>query len=122
MKALLLILIAITFSFNSFGQKGQASPPNYQLVTPTTGQTVVMNDSDGDVVLLVDPAANLSSLTITILSNPFDGQKVTMMTTKSITTLTLQGSTIVGTITSAGANAFATWIWSQTKAKWYRIG
>lgn len=95
--------------------------PQNQYVTPTTGSTVTVN-SNGYVRLLIDPAGSLLALTVALPSSPTDGDKVEICSTQAITTLTISGGTVIGTLTTMAIGTFAHYIFNGTAAKWFRIG
>lgn len=100
--------------FNSFGSTV------YQYATPTTGTTVSINSTAR--TLIVDPAGTLLALTVNLPSSPADGKIITIGSSQAITTLTLGGGTIVGTLTSFSAGSFATYLYKLSNTTWYRIG
>jgi len=77
----------------------------YQYATPTTGSTVIANGKD----LIINPAGALLALTVTFPSSPDDGQLFNISFTQAITTLTLNGGTILGTLTSVAGISGAHW-------------
>jgi hypothetical protein len=75
-----------------------ASLTDYQTASPTTGQTVVMNDNSIDGVLWLTPAGAIATLTITVPTNANSrlGQTRRIATSQDInTTLTINGGTIL---------------------------
>lgn len=68
--------------------------PTEQSAVPTTGQTVVIAESSGDIDLWIVPATSLAALTVQ-LPVGFDGQNVNIGSSKAITILTITGSTNV---------------------------
>lgn len=90
-----------------------------QYAVPTTGQTVT---SDGSPMLLIDPAGTLVALTVTLPASPVDKQRWAMATSQAITTLTISGGTIVGTLTTMPLAGYADFIYNTTSAKWFRVG
>lgn len=96
-----------------------------QYAVPTTGQTVSVTQTGASTLnLVIDPAGTLATLTIALPTGSFDGQRFSLMTSQALTGVTMTTATgsIVGAITTAAANAFATYVWSTTATKWYRIG
>lgn len=96
------------------------APETVQYAVPTTGQTVVI--AGGTTALLVDPAGTLAGLTITLPSAPVNGQEVYIASSQIITALTVNGGTIVGTLTTLGAAGFALFVYSANASKWFRCG
>lgn len=95
--------------------------PAVQYTTPTTGSTVTVNSS-GHVRLLINPAGSLLALTITLPSGPSDGDRVDIGSTQAVTTLTMNGGTIVGPLSTMAIATFASYVYSATAASWFRIG
>lgn len=93
-----------------------------QRAVPTTGQTVTVNNADGDVFLIIEPAGLLANLTIATPSTPHDGQIISIMCTQIVTTLTLSVGTIIGGLATFAANGFMTLVYNAGQSKWYRIG
>lgn len=88
-----------------------------QYSVPTTGQTVVSN---GSGVLFLNPAGLLVSLTVTVPSAPVDGQSFEVASSQAITTLTMNGGTIKGALTTFVLNGWARWRYSSSAAAWFR--
>jgi hypothetical protein len=95
-----------------------------QIFTPTTGQSIAISDSDGDIYILIKPAGTLLALTITMPANPRDGQSITLCSTQIITGLTLtSSSTINGLITTlAAVNGYATYVYDLSNTMYFRAG
>ena len=91
-----------------------------QYNVPTTGQTVVIGS--GMSALVLNNAALLATLTVTLPASPFDGQRVTIATGNGVTALTVNGGTINGTVATLAVNGYARFIYSATAAAWFRIG
>ncbi len=79
---------------------------DFQTASPTTGQTVQMNDNNLDGTLYLTPAAGLAALTITFPSdaNSRIGQIRRFATNKSVAILTMAGATILNNVTALVAN------------------
>lgn len=95
--------------------------PIVQYATPTTGNTVSMN-TGGYLTLMLNPAGTLVALTVTLPSSPSDGDKVTLASTQAVTTLTMNGGTIIGPLTTMAIGTFASYMYSATASSWFRIG
>jgi len=96
-----------------------------QRAVPTTGQTVTVTQTNAPRInLVIDPAGTLVALTVAFPTGAFDGQVISFMTTQALTglTLTTVTGTLVGALTTAALNAFATYVWNATTSVWYRIG
>lgn len=91
-----------------------------QAAAPSTGSTVVVNQ--GTTALLLNPAGTLATLTITLPSSPKDGQMLTIATSQILTSLTVNGGTIVGTLTTLALGGYAYFVYGATAAKWFRCG
>lgn len=94
--------------------------PQVQYATPTVGQTVTVN-SNGHVQLLINPSGTLATLTITFPSSPSDGDRIEMGSTQIVTTLTMNGGTIVGSLATLAVGSGGTWIYSATAASWIKV-
>lgn len=96
---------------------------NYQLASPTTGQTVTMAETTG--ILKLVPAGTLATLIITLPPNPGDGQRAVIQSTYNITALTLNvgrvGDTISGTIATLGATKSVELFYWAAAAQWTLI-
>lgn len=94
-----------------------------QPVTPTTGQTVQMNNDSTDGTLFLTPAGTLASLTVQFPSDAKSvlGQIRFIGTTQAITSLTMTGASFLNVFNSLNANdcfgfqkvATNTWIFLQ---------
>lgn len=91
-----------------------------QAAAPATGNTVVV--SAGTTALLLNPAGTLATLTITLPSSPVDGQTLSIGTSQILTSLTVNGGTIVGTLTTLALGGYAYFVYGATAAKWFRCG
>lgn len=83
-----------------------AALTDFQTATPTTGQTVVMNDNTLDGVLYLTPAGTLATLTVTLPTNANSrlGQIRRLSTTQELTGLTINGGTVLNSPTTLTAN------------------
>lgn len=95
--------------------------PTVQYSAPTTGSTVTVGSS-GNTQLLLNPAGSLLALTVTLPSSPSDGDRVEIGCTQTVTTLTMNGGTIVGALTTLVAGTCGTWIFSATGSNWIKTG
>lgn len=95
--------------------------PTIQYATPTTGQTVTIG-STGSTRLILNPAGTLVALTVTFPSTPTDGDYVSLCSSQAITTLTMNGGTVIGALTTAAIGTFASYIYNATTTSWFRIG
>lgn len=95
--------------------------PQVQYVAPATGNTVIAN-TNGYTRLLIDPAGTLATLTITMPSSPQDGDRLEISSSQVLTALTISGGTIVGTLTTLAVAGFASFVFSATGSKWFRVG
>ena len=91
-----------------------------QAVAPATGNTVVV--SAGTTALLLSPAGTLATLTITLPSSPVNGQALVIATSQALTALTVNGGTIVGTLTTLALGGFAYFVYDSATSKWFRCG
>lgn len=95
--------------------------PTIQYATPTTGSTVTIG-STGSTRLILNPAGTLVALTVTFPSTPSDGDFVQLCSSQAITTLTMNGGTVIGALTTAAIGTFASYIYNTTTTSWFRIG
>lgn len=92
-----------------------------QRVVPTTGQTITPTNAMGDIILVLEPAGTLATLTVNTPSTPVDGQRFSVMSTQIITALTLAVGTVIGGLASFAANGFMTLVYNASQTKWYRL-
>lgn len=105
----------------SFQEINERLIPIKQYITPTTGSTVNVN-TNGYVRLIVDPAGSLVALTIAFPGSPQDGDTVQASFSQTITTLTMNGGTILSSLTTTLAGSKGTWVYDSTSTKWHLIG
>ena len=90
--------------------------------TPTTGATITLPSFDsGELMVFLNPAGTLATITINMPSAVADGQKVSLMTSQVLTLVTMGGGTILSALTTLGINAFATYAYSATNTTWFRL-
>lgn len=117
---ILLTLIIPGYSATTYTMDSR-TVPTIQYATPTTGSTVTIG-STGSTRLILNPAGTLVALTVTLPSSPSDGDYVQLCSSQAITTLTMNGGTIVGSLTTAAIGTFAAYIFNATTSSWFRIG
>ena len=91
--------------------------------TPLTGFSITPSDTTN--TLVIDPAGALLNGTVTMPANPVNGQKLTILSTMAITTLTISpnaGQALDGTLTTIAANGFGSWVYRLSNTTWYRAG
>lgn len=91
---------------------------NYQVATPLTGATVAI--SNGFPLQIIEPAGTLAALTVTLPNSPAGGDIQKICFTQAVTTLTLNGGTIMNAITSATAGLAVEYTYESGGGKWYR--
>lgn len=91
-----------------------------QYTQPSSGATVVVNPSAS--LLIIDNGSLLATLTVTLPSNPIDGQRVIITSGSGVTLLTINGGTIKGLITSIAINGYARFAYSASANAWFRTG
>ena len=93
-----------------------------QDAAPTTGQTVDMDDDAENLVLT--PAGTIAALTVNMPVNPYDGQRVTLASSQTVTALTMAaaGKALNAGLTTIGAALFGSWRYRAANTMWYRIG
>lgn len=106
----------------TFNRAGALRDASIQYEVPVASQTITIS-ADTDMLLL-DPAGALPDLTITFPSSSTigQGQIIHIASSQSITTLTLNGGTINGALTTISANGFAQYIYEESTTSWFRIG
>ena len=75
--------------------------------------------------MLFKPDGTLATGTITMPLAPSDGMTVTMATTQTITSLTLNGNTgqtVNNAITTLSVGGFASYLYKSADTSWYRVG
>lgn len=95
--------------------------PTVQYVAPTTGATVNVT-SHGHVRLIIDPADSILALTVAFPGSPQNGDIIEASFSQTITTLTMNGGTLLSALTTTLAGSKGTWIYSSTSSKWHLIG
>lgn len=92
--------------------------------TPTTGQSINLPANYSLWLLL--PAGTLASLICNFppAAQAYEGQKVTIKTTQTITTLTLAsaGGSFLDPVTTLAANGFVTYAFLFASNIWFRVG
>lgn len=87
--------------------------PKIKRYTPATGATIQMEDSDGDMVVILAPAAAIAALTLNWPATPFNGQKITVVTTQDITLITHSGATLNQNVTTLKATGSFTFVYDS---------
>lgn len=95
-----------------------------QSVAPLTGASIVV--APGVSNLILTPAGTIATATITLpaAANLFNGQKLYIITSQTVTALTLtagSGTTVLGTNTTVTAAAPLSFIYNQAAATWIKI-
>lgn len=68
--------------------------PAIQRVTPNSGDTIVINNVDQNLILIVAPAADLASLTFQWPVTPFNGREVKILSTANIASINHTGNAL----------------------------
>lgn len=95
--------------------------PSTQYVTPTTGTTITANDH-GNLTLLINPSGTLLALTLALNASPTDGDRINISSSQIVTTFSITGGTVIGTLTSLAVATFASYQYNGTAEKWFRVG
>jgi hypothetical protein len=92
---------------------------DHVVVIPTTGGTVVITKR----ITLLNPAAGLATLTVTLPASPGDGVQGIISSTRAITTLTVNGNgnTVANAPTTLAAGGSFGYIFDSAGAAWLRI-
>lgn len=95
---------------------------NVQHATPTEGGTVTMNTPlTGDLTLILDPATPLNAVTLQWLTVPQDGQRVNVLATRTILSLTNSGGTLNRAVsTILGATSFC-YAYDASNSTWMQV-
>ena len=90
--------------------------------TATSG-TVTLLDTKQDQVVVHNAGSLAATLTITMPTNPIDGQCVTFCSTLGITALTISSAITIGSvITAMLAREYWTMMYESISNKWIKIG
>ncbi|WP_404480056.1 hypothetical protein [Novosphingobium sp. BL-52-GroH] len=125
MRCLLLCLLLSLYARPAAAQVAYPFPTAtiadvLQYTTPVTGATVAMDA--GSSLLIINNAALLVSLTVTLPPSPMDGQRVIIASGAGVTLLTVNGGTIKGIITGLSVNGYARFAYSAAAGAWFRTG
>lgn len=116
--AALIVTIGLNFSISYAGNFIRASQTvSTNTIVPVTGDTVSINGSNDSTVVL-NPAGTLTTLTISLPSNPKDGDKVTITANAAITALTFTNGTVNAAPTSLSAGSSISLIHMSFDHKW----
>ena len=99
----------------------RSATPAVQYVAPTTGSTVNVATT-GNIVLFINPAGSLLALTVTLPATPTNGDRVSIASSQVVTTLTMNGGTIIGALTTLAVASFAAYSYSSDASSWFRVG
>lgn len=106
--------------FTSITHSAAEIDTSYVYVAPTTGQTVTMAAGQGRAV--INPAATLAALTITLPPSPVNGQIAGAACSQIVTALTVNapgGATVVGGMTSFAVGGAFNMLYRATNTTWY---
>ena len=98
------------------------SDSSIQVATPTTGTSITI--SDAIAALILKHTATIATLTIVLPASPVNGQRVSISTRSTVTTLTLNantGQTRYGNPTTIAATTPVAFIYESATLSWYRI-
>lgn len=104
----------------NFSQINERLIPVKQYVAPVTGATVLVN-ANGFVRLVINPAGSLLALTVTLPANPTDGDTVVLGSTQAVTTLTMNGGTIIGGLSTLAIGSTATFVYNSDATEWVKM-
>lgn len=115
----------LPFNWPWFGRGGGSSSdaPLVINMIPTEGQTITLPNSTAEIILNLDPAADLDMLNLELPDNsaPREGQRVFVSSTRAVLQLTATGPDIVNggvVMYSPGDN----YVWLQNKEQiWSRV-
>jgi hypothetical protein len=92
-----------------------------EYVTPATGFSNTIGNTTGTYI--IEPSGTLATGTLTMPASPVDKQKVTILSTQTITALTHSpnsGQTLKGALTTLAANTSGQWEYKTSNTTWYR--
>lgn len=101
--------------------KTYVSKAIYTYNVPVTGFSITI--ANNTEFLILDPAGNLASGTITLPADPLDGQSLTISCAHNVSNLTLTpgaGQTIANTSSSLSAGVGISFLYRSANTKWYR--
>jgi len=108
-----------TFNPAYWQQVNVVTSTNYQ--APATGATITCTGTETD--LIVDPAGTIATLTITLSGAAYDGQRINIYFSQTVTTLTINsagGKTVKGQPTTMpGTSPSMTGIYRAVNNTWY---
>ena len=97
-----------------------------QYAAPLTGSTVLLQDDQNSIWLVLTPAGTIAALTLKLplSANCIDRQEILVNSTQIVTALTIDGngSSVIGTPTALTANGFFRLRWDAVMKTWYRVG
>lgn len=88
---------------------------------PTSGATITTAADERRRI--IDPAAAIAALTITLPPDPIDGQEWEGIFSNTVTTLTVNGAggeTVSGGGIMQAAHSSAKWVYRSTGTRWFR--
>jgi len=90
-----------------------ATRPGVDAFSPTTGQTVNFTNDASDRLMLLTPTAGIAALTIVMPTSTqaVAGQRCTITTSQSITTVSVSGSTVNGLVSGMSASDMYTYMY-----------
>lgn len=129
MKNFILLLAFLTV-FTVGAQAATVTRTSYtdstQSFTPTTGGTVTLVRPSGpalvNITATIAPASSLATVTVDLPSSPKDGDKITLNSTKMITTVTWTGGTVLGFPSSLTPGSSFTIQYSLSDVRWIPVG
>lgn len=104
------------------GQIGPMGPPGTESVVLVVTLGFNYEIADETQILVLNPAGLLASGTLTLSSNPTDGQIIEISSTQTVTALTVNaGQTIKGAgVLTIGASTGLSWRYIQSINTWIR--
>lgn len=99
--------------FATLADLGGMPGNNYIYSAPSTGATITL--SEGDRVLIINPAATIATLTVVLPPNPVDGDVLELSSSKTITAITVNGTTQM-----LAANGGMSWRYRSSGTTWFR--
>ena len=93
----------------------------YDYQTPLTGATITIPNATS--VEIINPTGTIATLTLNMPASPLDGQRMAVACGQTVTTLTMSGNgaTLLGGLTTCGAAGGGEWIYKSSNTTWFRI-
>lgn len=96
-----------------------------QFFTPAAADTVAPTATGSSIVCFINPAGTIATMTLTLPTGAYKGQRLTANFTQIVTTLTVTNTNTdtkgLAQPTAATATSAFEWAWDSASGKWNRI-